>query len=136
MKRTVLAVVGVIFLVGSGAARAHHSYAEFADNIVAVEGTLEKVMFANPHVILTIRTKDSLVYTAQWVAALTLGNRGMKATDLKVGDVIVISGTPARDPVVHELARIEEVRRVSDGWRWLKNDGGRGPTITPASNKL
>lgn len=50
-------------------------------------------------------------------------------SDLKVGDVVVVSGTPALDPAVHELARIEEVRRVSDGWRWLKNDAGRGAAI-------
>jgi hypothetical protein len=112
---------------------AHHSYANFSDNITSIEGTLEKVMFANPHVVLTIRTKDASVYTATWVAAFNLENRGMKATELKIGDVVVVSGTPARDPSVHEISRLEEVRRVSDGWRWLKNDAGRGPTITTAT---
>ncbi len=135
MKRTVLAVavIGVMVVVGSVAARAHHSYTNFGDDLVSVEGTLEQVMFANPHVTLTIRAKDSSVYKAIWVAAFTLENRGMKATDLKVGDAVVISGTPARDPKARELARIAEVRRLRDGWRWLKNDGGRGPTITPGS---
>ena len=129
MKWTFLSVVAIFVLVGTVATRAHHSYAGFSDDIVSVEGTLEKVMFANPHVVLTIRTKDSSLYTALWVAAFTLENRGMKANDLKIGDVIVVSGTPARDPAVYEIARLAEVRRVSDGWRWFKNEAGRGPTI-------
>ena len=133
MKRTIVLLVGVMFLVGSVAVRAHHSYAQFSDNIISLEGTLERVMFANTHVILTIRAKDASVYTAVWVAAFTLENRGMKPTELKVGDVIVVSGTPARDPAVHEISRLSEVRRVNDGWHWLQNDAGRGPTITTAT---
>jgi hypothetical protein len=132
MKRSILALVGFLFLVSAAATGAHHSYAEFSNNIVSVEGTLEKVMFANPHVTLTIRTKDSSVYTALWVAAFNLENRGMKATDLKPGDVIVVSGTPARNPEVHEIARLREVRRVSDGWLWSRT--GRGQTITTGTN--
>jgi hypothetical protein len=135
MMRSVLALIGVVLLAGSVAVGAHHSYAKFSDNITSIEGTLEKVMFANPHVVLTIRTKDSSVYTATWVAAFNLQNRGMKATDLKIGDVIVVSGTPARDPSVREISRLEQVRRVGDGWRWMKNDGGRGPTITTTATK-
>jgi len=64
MTQSVLAVVGVALLAGSVAVGAHHSYAKFSDNITSIEGTLEKVMFANPHVVLTIRTRDSSVYTA------------------------------------------------------------------------
>ena len=128
-----MALVGIVLLAGRVAVGAHHSYANFSDNITSIEGTLEKVMFANPHVVLTIRTKDASVYTATWVAAFNLENRGMKATELKIGEMVVVSGTPARDPSVHEISRLEEVRRVSDGWRWLKNDARRGPTITTAT---
>lgn len=133
MRRSFLALVGVVLLAGSVAVGAHHSYANFSDHITSIEGTLEKVVFANPHVVLTIRTKDASVYTATWVAAFNLENRGMKATELKTGDVVVVNGTPARDLSVHEISRLEEVRRVSDGWRWLKNVAGRGPTITTAT---
>ena len=130
MSRARLVLVGVLVLVNGVVSDAHHSYAEFSDDMVSIEGTLERVMFANPHTTLTIRTKDSSVYTAVWVAAFNLENRGMKASDLKIGDVVVVRGTPARDSAVREIARLEEVRRVNDGWRWLKNDRGRGPAIT------
>ena len=133
MKFTLGLVVAFACLAGSDAARAHHSYGGFADQVVSVEGTLEAVRFANPHVILTMRGKDSALYTVQWVAAFTLERRGMTPSDLKAGDVLVVSGTPARDPAVHELARVTEVRRMRDGWRWVSNDRGRGPTITKSS---
>ena len=71
MTRTVLAVVGVIFLLSSTSARAHHSYAGFTDEIVSVEGTLETVEFASPHTVLTFRAKDSVIYTAIWRAHMS-----------------------------------------------------------------
>ena len=42
MKWTILSVVAIFVLVGTVGTRAHHSYAEFSDNIVSVEGTPEK----------------------------------------------------------------------------------------------
>jgi hypothetical protein len=72
MRRTVLVFVAAVVLVSGAAIKAHHSYAEFSDHNVSIEGMLEKVLFANPHVMLTIRTKDSSVYTALWVAAFNL----------------------------------------------------------------
>ena len=129
MKSTVLSVVALWALFGTANTPAHHSYAGFSDIPISLEGTLERVLFANPHVVLTIRTKDVSLYTAIWAAAFTLENRGMKATDLKTGDVIAIRGTPALDPAVHEITRLSEVRRLSDGWRWFQNHAGRGPAI-------
>ena len=129
MQSTVLSVVALFALCGTEHTRAHHSYAGFSDTPISLEGTLERVLFANPHVVLTIRTRDSRLYTAVWVAAFTLENRGMKATDLKAGDVIVITGTPAFDPALHEITRLSEVRRLSDGWRWFQNNGGRGSAV-------
>src|SRR5688572_32946190 len=116
MQQTVIAVTGVMLLIAGAPARAHHSYTAFLDHTVSVEGTLEKVMFANPHTILTVRARDGAVYTANWNAASQLDRMGVSATALKVGDVVVVSGTPSKDPAAHQLARLSGVRRVSDGW--------------------
>jgi hypothetical protein len=122
MKRMVAAVVAVVGLVSTTVA-AHHSYAEFLDTTTSVEGILERVAFTNPHTTLTLRTKDSVAYTATWNAAFQLKSMGVRETDLKAGDVLVVTGFPARDPNAHQLAKLREVRRVGDGWTWRMENG-------------
>jgi hypothetical protein len=123
MKQTVIAVAAAVLLVAGTPARAHHSYADFLNDTVSVEGTLEKVLFANPHTILTLRARDGAIYTANWRAASQLDRTGVRATDLKVGDVVIVSGTPSKDPAARQLARLSAVRRGSDGWTWTLASG-------------
>lgn len=128
MKRTVLIAVGVVFLAGS-LVRAHHSYAAFdQDQTVSVEGTLERLLYINPHTILTLRTKDSTVYTAEWTAAFQLERMGVDSAALKIGDVIVVTGSPSRDATAHLVSRLREVKRLSDGWNWSRAADGRVTT--------
>lgn len=134
MRKEILALV-FVFVLGGVSGRAHHSYADFHDHVVSVEGTLEKVLFANPHTILTMRTKDATLYTGNWRAAFQLHTMGVNATDLKVGDVIVMSGTPSHDPAAHQLARLSEVRRTSDGWMWRKDRSASGHYVTTTARR-
>ena len=128
MGRTALAVVGVMVLAGS-AARAHHGYADFyLDQTVSVEGAIEDIRFVNPHVVLKVRAADSTVYTATWRGPYQLARQGVTVTTLKVGDHIVVSGCPPRDPTSHELMPLRAVRRPRDGWIW------QGQTSTRPSN--
>jgi len=109
---------------------AHHSYAQFQNQTTSIEGTLVSVVFANPHTSLTIRAADGTVYTATWNAAVPLFSHGVKKTDLKAGDVLAITGFAHRDPATHELARLREVRRLSDGWAWKDENGRQFVTAT------
>jgi hypothetical protein len=123
MGRTLLAVMSVIFLAGSSAG-AHHSYAAFfTDQTVSVEGKLQHVLYANPHTILTLRTKDSHTYTAIWRPVSQLRDMGVAPTTLNIGDDVVISGSPSRDASAHRLALLKQVRRPRDGWSWLLQAG-------------
>ena len=98
MRRTVIAVVGVMMLAGSSV-RAHHGYANFfLDQRVSIEGDIQEVRYANPHVVLTIRTADSTIYTATWRAAYQVERAGVTRTTLKVGDHVIVTGAPPRDP--------------------------------------
>ena len=124
MTRTIVAAVAAALLIPATVARAHHSYAQFdLDRTVSVEGTIQKIVYGNPHVVMTIQARDGAVYTATWRAALQLDRQGVKLAHLAAGDVVVLSGNPARDPASHELSRLSEVRRLRDGWAWNRDDG-------------
>ena len=78
--------------VGTVTVGAHHSYAEFQDHTTSIEGTIVNTMFAYPHSVLTVRAADGTVYKATWNTARQLSSRGVKSTDLKAGDVVVVTG--------------------------------------------
>jgi hypothetical protein len=120
MGRGTLAFVGVLILGGS--VYAHHSYANFyapSERTVSIEGDLESLLYANPHIVMKIRAADSAVYTVAWQAVGWVErNAGVTRTTFKIGDHLVIVGAPARDPASREVTLLREVRRPSDGWRW------------------
>lgn len=125
MRATVLTVVVTVLILGGAAgAGAHHSYADFEqDRTVSVEGTIENVLFANPHVVLIVKMDDSMLYTITWASATQLTRQGVARGALKAGDRVIVSGSPSRK--APELSKIRDVRRTSDGWRW-RSEGGLG----------
>ena len=94
MIRTMLAAGGSLFLMSINPVLAHHSYSQFHDHVVSVSGTLEKVVFANPHTMLTVRGETGTVYTGNWRSAFQLQRMGVNSTDLKIGDAVVIAARP------------------------------------------
>jgi len=118
MRRAVLAVVAIV--LASRSVGAHHGYANFfLDQRVSIEGNIEALQYANPHVVMKIRTADSTVYSATWQSAVWLKRvAGVTGTTFAVGDHVVITGCPPRDPTSHELASLREVSRPRDGWSW------------------
>jgi hypothetical protein len=123
MSRTTATVLCAIVLACPSLA-AHHSYAGFfLDRTVVVEGYLEGLKYANPHVMMRIRATDSTVYTVTWEPATWLERyAGVQSTTFKVGDRLIISAAPSRDPHAHELGSVSEVRRPRDGWDWKRAD--------------
>ena len=118
VKNTLLAVVAAAAL-GGATLQAHHSYAEFLDQPITFEATVEQVEFTSPHALLTVRGKDNRVHTIIWNAAFTLQTRGVKATTLKVGDLLQLTGYPSRDSEMRQMAKMRKIRRASDGWTWV-----------------
>ena len=119
MRRTFLAVVVILVLAGIPA-RDHHSHPDFLlDRTVMVEGTLDELRYANPHVVLKIRTAEGVVYSAEWQAASWLQYHAhVMLTTLRVGDRVIVRGAPSRDPASRALVRLKEVRRPRDGWTY------------------
>lgn len=105
-------------VLGVVSASAHHSYSAFDRNrTVSIEGDVERVSFTNPHVMLTIKTSDAELYTAEWQNINQLAKGGVTGDTVKVGDRLVVSGSPKHDNE-RLLSLIQEVRRPSDGWSW------------------
>lgn len=127
MRATLLALVAVLILAGTAAVGAHHSYADFdQDRSVSVGGTIEHVLFANPHVVLMVKMDDATVYTMTWASATQLTRQGVGREELKVGDKVTVTGSPSRK--APELSKIRDVTR-SDGWRW-RNEGGKASVVS------
>ena len=89
------------FLAVSAAAWAHHGTANYdTEHSVSVKGTVTDFQFVNPHVLIYMDTKDQSGKVAHWQGELTSPNRlaraGWKKDTIKPGDVITISGFPAK----------------------------------------
>src|SRR6266446_2370198 len=98
MKRIVLMSI-VISLLTAGSVIGHHGYAEYDRNAtVTLEGTLTRVLWGNPHVVLTLETQNSGEYSVEWGALYQLSRQGINVVPMRAGDHLVISGSINRNP--------------------------------------
>ena len=97
-----LAVTFAVFLAPA-AVVAHHSAAShyLIDQTITVKGVVTEFRLINPHVRIYFEVTGDDGVVQSWLgegnAALLLKRRGWKDDSLKPGDVITISGAPARD---------------------------------------
>ena len=97
----VLAFVGWVLITNP--VRAHHSEtAEYdANNPVKVTGTISKVEWLNPHVWFYVDVKDDQGKVTTWGFSTappgSLMRRGITKDALKLGSVVNVSGSRARD---------------------------------------
>jgi hypothetical protein len=96
------------------------------DRSITIEGELVQVIFRDPHsfVLMTVKERDgSMVrYSIEWGGFARLGLQGVTRETLKLGDRLVISGNPGRNPSDHRV-RMLSLRRLSDGFQWDKGLG-------------
>src|ERR1700676_1632012 len=96
-----LAMVGLLLL--SAAAFAHHAYtAEFdTTKPIKLTGVLRRLEWTNPHIWLYLDVKDENGKITRWGFSASppglLTRRGITKTSLKLGEVLTISGHPAKD---------------------------------------
>lgn len=128
MKNAIALAILVALCLAAPDVQAHHSHTDFfLDRDTTLEGTIATIHFQNPHVLITVRTAGSTLYTAEWQGAqwlqshpeLVSEGRGPVRNDtLKPGDHIVVVGSPPRDATLRTIVNLKEVRRPIDGWRW------------------
>jgi hypothetical protein len=121
MRRTLFAFIAATLIAGT--MYAHHSFTATYDTskTVTIEGKVTQFLLRNPHSFLHIAVtgKDGKeeAWNIEWAAAGQLGGAGVTRDALKVGDPVVITGNPARDPADQRL-RMVTVKRTSDGFNW------------------
>ncbi len=96
-------VLATIIFLAMSAADGHHSVAAGFDmsESTTVTGTITSMEWINPHarmfVEVTGEDGESQSWTAWFTSANNLFRRGWRADDLPVGEIVTVSGFPARD---------------------------------------
>ncbi len=96
-------VLATIVFLAMSAADGHHSVAAGFDmsESTTVTGTITSMEWINPHARMFVEVTGEDGATQSWTAWFTSANnlfrRGWRADDLPVGEVVTVSGFPARD---------------------------------------
>ena len=104
-KRTTLAIalVGATLLFTTGPVSAHHAMvAEFnLAKPITLKGTLTKMEWVNPHGWIYIDSKGPGGRVESWKfetgSPFRMEKRGLKKTDFKIGDEVIVSGFASKD---------------------------------------
>jgi uncharacterized protein DUF6152 len=100
------------FILGTASAIAHHSFAaEFdAGQPINLKGTVTKVEWMNPHTYFYIDVAESNGQTVNWGLEMGSPNGLMRSgwtrNTLKVGDVVTVEGSRAKDKAYIGNARV------------------------------
>ena len=98
-----LVALGGLIAVWVAPVTAHHSFAaEFdANKPITLKGVVTQIDWTNPHVWFYINVKDEDGKTVRWAwemgAPHQLQQRGWLRETMKVGDVVTVAGSLARD---------------------------------------
>lgn len=122
MKAAVLAVVTIAMCALGTVLSAHHSFAAtYLDESVTLEGQLVQFQLRNPHSFVQMVVRDAdgrdIRYAVEWRGAGELGAQGVTNGTLHIGDRLVITGNPSRQPSDHRV-RLTRLVRPRDGFNW------------------
>ena len=117
MKSSISIVCGLALASAFVPAIAHHSRANFSDEVIAFEAVVTRWEWVNPHVYAYIEGTDANGVMTEWEVEMqsTMGlvRRGWSRDSLAVGDVITIRANPDKNPE----------RRLLFGMTYTKADG-------------
>lgn len=111
MKKLQLGLGVLILAAMGGSAYAHHSFAaEYDDKKpLKLTGAITKVDWSNPHVYFYLDVEDDKGNVTNWSwemgAPGALRGRGWDKNTLKIGDVVTVEGSRAKDGGFHGNAR-------------------------------
>src|SRR5262250_3788397 len=111
MKKAMCLFAGLSLLASTAPALAHHSFAaEFdAQKPVNLTGTVTKIEWMNPHVWFYVDVKDESGKVSNWGFEMGSPNGLMRSNwtrnSMKVGDMVTVEGSRAKDGTNHVNAR-------------------------------
>jgi hypothetical protein len=131
MKLKWLGVALAGFMLPVIGAYAHHSFAgTYLSDAppVRIEGKLVQFLLRNPHSFVHVEAKDPktgemIRWSIEWGAAGQLSQQGVSRNSLKVGDHVIVTGSPARNPNDHRLRLLTLERPAADGVPEFKYSG-------------
>jgi uncharacterized protein DUF6152 len=102
----------------------HHSFAlsYLEDQTVSISGELVEFDYRNPHAWVHVSAVDNAgkkqKVGAEWASASRLKIQGITPETLKIGDRLVLTGSPSRDPQDYRM-HLKRLERPADGWNWV-----------------
>jgi hypothetical protein len=121
MRRAAV-VLTTTLVCGWAGVWAHHPFSAtyLFDEEVTIEGDVVALIQRNPHPFLHVQVRDKSNSVRQWAVEWAGRQRdpGSELMDvLMVGDHVLVTGSPGRDPGVFRIL-LHEIVRPRDGWRW------------------
>jgi Family of unknown function (DUF6152) len=129
-KASLVVLLSAVWLAGTASLIAHHAItAEFDLNKpVTFTGTIKRVEWMNPHIYTQVEVKEpdgkTVVYRVEGGPPNALFRQGWRKDDLKVGEVVTVSGLRAKSEASMNIG--QATITTSDG-RKIYGTGVRGP---------
>ena len=129
-KASLVVLLSAVWLAGTAPLIAHHAItAEFDLNKpVTFTGTIKRVEWMNPHIYTQVEVKEpdgkTVVYRVEGGPPNALFRQGWRKDDLKVGEVVTVSGLRAKSEASMNIG--QATITTSDG-RKIYGTGVRGP---------
>ena len=127
MNRISVFLVAAVMLVWGVSAYSHHS-AVAVYNVAdqsEIQGELVQISLRNPHSFVYVMAPDASGemrrWGIEWGGARQLAEQGA-ASAFKVGDEVIVTGNPGRNPRDRRMLMVSIVR-PSDGFRWGLREG-------------
>lgn len=134
-KRSGLVGIVLGLLCVTAVVQAHHSFsAQYdANKPVTLRGTINRMLWSNPHghLYIDVKMQDGKVVTWELETAAPAGlyRRGWRREDLPVGEAVVVRAFLARDGTAN--ANATTITLVSTGKELFAGSAGTGAPVEP-----
>ena len=120
MRQIIRISAFLLTVTAATGANAHHSFAAHFDSSQKIEitGTVKQFYWTNPHAFIFLDVKNEAGESEEWRIEMSntigLSRRGWDKNTIVTGDILHVTGNPARVASRH-MVHIRTLKRESDG---------------------